>query len=244
MGGPDRVEPGMVTAAPDAAAARGPVGDVLGVGLAVVAVALAALPPGAAAVAALVYAGAGALALARAPRGAFGLANRLTLARLGGAAVFAGAVAAPEVVAEGWTAAAGAVGLLALDGVDGRVARRRGLVSRFGARFDMETDALTILVLAALALALGKAGPWVLAIGALRYVFVAAGRVDPRLATALPDSWRRKAVCAVQIAVLAALLAPPVAPPLSSALAALALVALVWSFAVDVRRLRAGGARG
>ena len=38
-------------------------------------------------------------------------------------------------------------GLLILDGVDGRVARARGEVSAFGARFDMETDALLLLCL-------------------------------------------------------------------------------------------------
>src|SRR4051794_28317570 len=36
-----------------------------------------------------------------------------------------------------------------LDGVDGRVARRTGTVSAFGARFDMEVDAFLILVLSA-----------------------------------------------------------------------------------------------
>src|SRR4051794_37106531 len=38
---------------------------------------------------------------------------------------------------------------LVLDGVDGRVARRTGTVSAFGARFDMEVDAFLILVLSA-----------------------------------------------------------------------------------------------
>ena len=38
--------------------------------------------------------------------------------------------------------------LLALDGLDGWAARRQGLVSAFGARFDMEVDALLILALA------------------------------------------------------------------------------------------------
>lgn len=232
-------------AAARAAAARvlgGPAADVALAGAGVAAVALAALPAGAAGVATLFYAGAGALVVAAAPRGAaLGLANRLTLARLAGAAVLAGLAVAPGAAAGagGWVAAGAAAALLALDGVDGRVARRRGLVSRFGARFDMETDAFTILVLAALAFGLGKAGPWVLAIGALRYAFVAAGAAWPRLARPLPESARRRAVCALQIAVLAALLAPPAAPPVSSALAAAALAALVWSFAIDVRRLLA-----
>ena len=39
------------------------------------------------------------------------------------------------------------------------------MASAFGARFDMETDALLLLVLAALAWQFDKAGAWVLASG-------------------------------------------------------------------------------
>ena len=53
------------------------------------------------------------------------------------------------------------------------------MASAFGARFDMETDALLIQVLAILAWQYGKAGPWVLVSGLLRYLFVAAGWVWP-----------------------------------------------------------------
>ena len=52
---------------------------------------------------------------------------------------------------------------LVLDGVDGRVARRTGTVSAFGARFDMEVDAFLILVLSVCVAA--QVGWWVLAIG-------------------------------------------------------------------------------
>ena len=69
--------------------------------------------------------------------------------------------------------------LLALDGLDGRAARGQGLASAFGARFDMEVDALVILALAAIAAGLGKAGPWVLALGLVRYGFVVAGWLAP-----------------------------------------------------------------
>jgi phosphatidylglycerophosphate synthase len=136
-----------------------------------------------------------------------------------------------------------ALGLLALDGIDGWLARRQRLETAFGARFDMEVDALFILVLAALAVGLGKAGAWVLALGMMRYGFVAASLAWPWLAAPLPPSLRRKAVCVLQIAVLAALLAPPVAPPVSGALAAAAFAALAWSFAVDVRWLAREGRR-
>lgn len=221
-------------------ARRGAGPSVAVVGIVVVATALVLpLPPAAVTVTFAVFALAalGALAGAAAahPHPRFGLANLLTLTRAGGAAVFAGFVAAPEIVAgaAAWVAAGGAAMLLALDGVDGWAAQRQRLASAFGARFDMEVDALTILALSALALTLGKAGPWVLALGLMRYAFVAAGWLWPRLARPLPPSLRRKAVCVLQVAVLAALVAPVLVPPVSSALAAAALAALVWSFAVD-----------
>jgi len=174
------------------------------------------------------------------PHMRFGAANAITLGRLAGAAVFAGlafapgALAAPEAA---WAAAGLAALLLALDGADGMAARRQGLASAYGARFDLEADAATILALSGLALALGKAGPWVLALGLMRYAFVAAGAVRPWIAAPLPPSTRRKAVCVLQLAVLGALPAPALAPPVSSALAGVALVALAWSFAVDLRWL-------
>lgn len=198
------------------------------------------LPPGAAAVTFCVYtlAAFGAMAGAAAghPHTRFGLANLVTLTRAGGAAAFAGLAAAPALVAgpAGWAVAAAAAVLLALDGVDGWAARRQGLASDFGARFDLETDALSILALSALALALGKAGPWVLALGLMRYAFVAAGWLWPRLARPLPPSLRRKAVCVLQLVALSALISPALAPPASTAVAAAALAALAWSFAVDV----------
>ncbi len=177
--------------------------------------------------------------LGRHPQPRFGLANSVTLVRAAGAALLAGFVLEPELLAgpAGWAAAATAAGLLALDGLDGWAARRDGLASQFGARFDLETDALLILVLAALAFALGKAGPWVLALGLMRYAFVAAGWLRPSLTRPLPPSLRRKAVCVLQVGVLAVLLAPVLVQPASAVLAGSALAALGWSFAVDLRWL-------
>ncbi len=173
------------------------------------------------------------------PNQRFGAANTVTLARAAGTALLAAFILAPSMItgAAGWLAAAGAAVLLALDGIDGWLARRQGLASGFGARFDMEVDALLILVLAALVLVLGKAGPWVLGLGLMRYAFVLAGLMAPSLRAELPPSWRRKAVCVLQIGALAVLLLPGLAPPWSSAIAASALVLLAWSFAVDVRWL-------
>jgi phosphatidylglycerophosphate synthase len=199
------------------------------------------LPPEAAACALLLYGAVGATVANGAgdhlPFARFGLANWITLGRAAGAALLGAVVLAPDLLAAAeaaWAAVALAVALLALDGFDGWAARRQRLCSRFGARFDMEVDALLILVLCALALALGKAGPWVLALGLMRYGFLAAAQVVPRLREDLFPSRRRKAVCVLQIAVLTAILAPPVGPRVAGLMAAGALAALVWSFAVDV----------
>ncbi|GFJ94980.1 CDP-alcohol phosphatidyltransferase family protein [Phytohabitans rumicis] len=73
---------------------------------------------------------------------------------------------------------------LALDAVDGQVARRTGSTSVLGARFDMEVDAVLIMVLSVVVA--GSLGPWVLAIGAFRYVFVAAAWALPWLRGSLP----------------------------------------------------------
>lgn len=129
-----------------------------------------------------------------------------------------------------------AVALL-LDGVDGWLARRFATSSRFGARFDMEIDALLIFMLSCAAFIGQKAGAWVLALGLMRYVFVGASVVWPWLGAELPPSFRRKAICVVQVATLAILLLPAIVPPVSTTIAAAALAMLVASFASDIRWL-------
>ena len=85
---------------------------------------------------------------------------------------------------------------LALDWVDGQVARRTGTTSAFGARFDMETDAFLILVLSAYVAP--AVGWWVLLIGAARYLLWLAERVWPWLRRPVPPRYWRKVVAAVQ----------------------------------------------
>ena len=124
---------------------------------------------------------------------------------------------------------------LLLDGVDGWVARRTGTASPLGARFDMEVDAFLILVLSVyVSLSLG---PWVLAIGLMRYAFVAAAHVQPWLRGALPHSMARKTVAALQgiVLVVAGAGVLPYAWEFGAVLTALA--ALVWSFGRDIRWL-------
>ena len=122
----------------------------------------------------------------------------------------------------------------ALDGVDGYLARRTRMASAFGARFDMETDALLILALSLLTWQSGKAGAWILLAGWLRYLFVAATWMAPRMQRPLPYSRRRQIVCIVQIAGLSLVILPPIVPPHSVWLAAALLATLVCSFAIDI----------
>ena len=175
------------------------------------------------------------------PHARFGNANRLTLVRLALAGLLVGLLgeAAWSDPAAGPGALAWAVVVLAtvtalLDAADGTLARRSGLASAFGARFDMETDAAYTVVLCALVWQAGQAGPWVLLAGLLRYLFVAATWRWPWLAAPLPPSRRRQTVCVVQITSLIVCLAPIVSPALATLLAAASLALLAGSFAVDV----------
>lgn len=132
-----------------------------------------------------------------------------------------------------WFWIVGALGALALDGVDGRLARRLGQTTPFGARFDMETDAATVLGLSLLVWLCGQAGVWVLASGAMRYIFVAGSWVWPGLAAPLPPRRRRQVVCVALVAVLILALVPSVPPELAGPLCFAALAALSYSFATD-----------
>jgi phosphatidylglycerophosphate synthase len=197
---------------------------------------------------ALVYATVGGsmlawLAVKHAAAPTFGAANAVTLARGVLVLDLLALLGTPPSAILDWSIVLLALLALVLDGVDGRVARHRGETSAFGARFDMETDALLILVLAALAWNHGKAGSWILLAGLVRYLFVAAGLVLPWLAAPLPPSRRRQTVCVVQIASLILCLVPFVSWPMSAAIGLTGLAALLGSFAADVAWL-ARRARG
>ena len=178
------------------------------------------------------------LALAH-PHPRFGPANRVTALRFAMSALLAGVIGEPllQPDAIAWVIVVAATVTAVLDAADGPLARRSGMASDFGARFDMETDAAFTLVLCALVLQAGQAGPWVLASGLMRYAFVAAARAWPWLAGALPPSRRRQTVCVVQITTLIVCLGPTVPPPLAAGLAGISLVLLTLSFAIDVRTL-------
>ena len=168
------------------------------------------------------------------PFGSFGPANQVTAARGALVALLIGLIGERTDTGVPALASAVATAVAVLDGADGWLARRSQMASGFGARFDMETDALLIMVLAVLAWQFGKAGVWVLASGLLRYAFVVAGVVLPWLRCPLPASQRRKAVAVVQVIALILVIAPFVPTPVATAVAALGLCALTLSFLKDI----------
>ncbi|RKE79176.1 CDP-alcohol phosphatidyltransferase family protein [Rhizobium sp. AG855] len=171
----------------------------------------------------------------------FGHANLVTAFRASLVSLLGACIFCFDDLAADRTALLALVGVvlfaLTLDGFDGYLARRQGQESDFGARFDMEVDALLILILSAAAALLEKAGLWVVMIGLMRYAFVLAARYEPRLNGRLPPSFRRKLVCVLQIVALCLLLVPFVVPPVSTIVALSALLLLSYSFAVDIHYL-------
>ncbi|MEE2860484.1 MAG: CDP-alcohol phosphatidyltransferase family protein [Pseudomonadota bacterium] len=166
------------------------------------------------------------------PHARIGSCNTVTLMRT----ALTTALLAPLAggTAAGWTVALVATLSLAMDGIDGFLARRSGLVSDFGARFDMEVDAALALILALHVLAGTPVGLEVLVLGVMRYVFVASALALRWMRRPLPVSMRRKTVCVIQLAALIALQVPQVPVDLSIWLARGASLALAWSFASDV----------
>lgn len=124
---------------------------------------------------------------------------------------------------------------LVLDAVDGRVARRTGTASARGERLDGEVDAFLIAVLSVYVAR--SAGAWVLAIGAARYAFLAAGYVLPWLRAPLPARYWRKVVCATQGIVLTVAVAQVLPSAPATVALGVALVLLAESFGRDVRWL-------
>jgi phosphatidylglycerophosphate synthase len=114
---------------------------------------------------------------------------------------------------------------LVLDLVDGWVARRTGMETALGARFDGEVDAFLILALSVYVAP--ECGVWVLAIGAARYLFLAGEWLLPWMRAPLPPRRWRKLVAATQGVVLTVAAAGvlPLALTQALLLAALALLA-------------------
>ncbi len=169
------------------------------------------------------------------PYEVLGLCNLVTLIRAAMVAFLAGTVVAPTV--NPWLVFVVATVAFALDGVDGWLARRSKLTSRFGARFDMETDALLGAVLSVWLLVSGTTGLEILVLGFMRYTFCAASLFLPALQAELPESFRRKAICVIQIGALVTLLFPLTPTTAYLPISFMAAILLAWSFFVDINWL-------
>lgn len=166
------------------------------------------------------------------PHGRFGGCNAVTLIRAGAVTGLAALMMGGGT--DGWAVLAVAGVALAGDGLDGWLARRSGLSSAFGARFDMEVDAALAAVLAGHLWLSGQTGAEILALGLMRYVFVAGFLPFPWLAAPLPPKFGRKAACVVQIAALILLQAPGWPEGVARGIGLVAVAVLCWSFGRDV----------
>ena len=168
------------------------------------------------------------------PFARMGPANQVTIVRGALVALLAGLLGERGSRPVATVAVVIAAVAMLLDGVDGSFARRSGMASGFGARFDMETDAVFVAVLALLVWQFGKAGPWVLLSGLMRYLFAAVVAIVPRLQRPVPSTTRGKSIAVVQMTALIVALAPGCPPAASVWVAAAGLLALVLSFSLDV----------
>ena len=172
-------------------------------------------------------------------------ADRVTLSR----GVLTGACATIVVLSlvdvlplRSWPLFAFALPAVFLDAVDGWVARRSDNASPAGGRLDMETDAILLMILS-VPLA-WSVGPWVLGIGAMRYMFLAASWLRPALRQQLAFSQFRRIVAGTQGVVLVAAVMPVMPAPAAAVATGTALVLLVISFGKDILTLERASSEG
>ncbi len=141
------------------------------------------------------------------PTGHFGIANAVTTLRL----FLTVALLIGCEKQRGEVLAATAIGILLLDLVDGWLARRSGADSPFGARYDMEVDAVFVLSLTFALAARHVAGPWILLGGLWRYLYVLAPLLVPTpVGEAARSIYYRLAYVLMVASFVVALLTPPV----------------------------------
>ena len=175
------------------------------------------------------------------PHSRFGACNTVTLLRAGlGATLLTPLFTAAPLThsIEAWAVVLIALMALLLDGVDGLLARRSGLSSAYGARFDMEVDAALSLILMLHVLFDGTVGSYVIVLGIMRYLFIGASLLLPWLSADLPERFGRKLVCVLQVAALIALQVPVLPEPAAHLIAGGTTLALLWSFGRDTLWLR------
>jgi phosphatidylglycerophosphate synthase len=163
--------------------------------------------------------------------GAFGVANCITSLRL--ALVLCLPVLPSEAVGPA------ALLILALDGLDGAIARRLGQSSAFGAHFDMETDAVFVAQVSLALWARGLTGAWVLSSGALRYLYVVSVWLVPARGGEAPRArWGRYSFLVLVLGLIAPwLLGARLGAPFAGFGCAVVAFSFARSFAYSYRLL-------
>ncbi|MGQ3328845.1 CDP-alcohol phosphatidyltransferase family protein [Halorubrum sp. FL23] len=166
----------------------------------------------------------------------FGLANAVTLVRGALYAVVAGFVVVPTATALAWVPALCYGGGVALDGLDGTVARTVGRETEIGRRLDMAFDTFGFVVAPLVAVLWGLLPVWYLSISAARYVF--RGAVWARRVRGLPvgdlsDGDLSRYLAGVQMLFVTIALVPPVPTEFVWALAPVVLAPSLAVFARD-----------
>jgi len=136
-----------------------------------------------------------------------------------------------HLVLPSWWLGVLAAPALLLDAIDGPVARRTGTASLAGGRYDLECDAVFVMIIA-----LGAAqvyGPWVLVLGMMRYLFVIVAMLVPRLRAPLAYSRFRRVIAAVQGVVLVVAITPLLPSQVNVTVLIATIALLVISFGRD-----------
>lgn len=127
-------------------------------------------------------------------------------------------------------------GAVLLDAVDGALARATDTTSAFGARLDVETDAFAVLVGVLVAVRFGQAPAVFIAVGLARYAFLAGlwtRRVRGLAVRELPPRFSRRAIGAVQVAVVFLVISPALGAGSSRLLALAVMVPVLVGFGRD-----------
>jgi CDP-diacylglycerol--glycerol-3-phosphate 3-phosphatidyltransferase len=166
----------------------------------------------------------------------FGLANAVTLVRGALYAVVAGFVVVPPSTALAWVPALCYGFGVALDSLDGTVARTVGQETDIGRRLDMAFDTFGFVAAPLVAVSWGLLPVWYLALSAARYVFRGAvwqRRVRGLPVGDLPDSDLGRYLAGVQMVFVTIALAPPVPTDVVRTLAPLVLAPSLAVFTRD-----------
>jgi uncharacterized protein (TIRG00374 family) len=158
------------------------------------------------------------------PDGGFGLPNAITTARLFLNACLLFSHQHPL----GLLLALVALVNILLDVADGWLARRNNQSSKFGAQYDVETDALLVLTLSVILFTRHIAGAWVLTAGFLRYLYVLAPAIIPAAGRDLPRSRHGRFIYVLMIVCF--MFALIVSAPLNTYLVLIGTVAVSGSF--------------